>query len=203
MMPARRVVTISLALMLVAIPAAAQAPAPALLAGVHIAISDSDQFHTRDTGLGGHVSWHPTPLVGVEGELTFFSDWFSDGVAFSRGRVEGLFGATIGPRLGAVRPFARARPGFLRYRSAGHPIPCLAIFPPLLSCTLAGGRTLPAFDIGGGLEIFLSRRAFARFDAGDRIVRFPSPFIDTSGHVRTDDFTGHDVRVALGVGLGF
>ena len=191
------------ALLFVAVPLAAHTSGQALLAGIHLAISDSDQFHTRDVGLGGRLSWQPNPLIGVEGELTIFSDVFSDGVAFSDGRVEGLFGATIGPRFGAVRAFAKVRPGFLRYRAADEPIPCIAIFPPPLSCTLAGGRTLFALDLGGGVEIFPSRRTFVRVDVGDRMVRFPASVIDTSGQVRQERFTGHDVRFAFGGGVRF
>src|SRR5688572_2731545 len=114
----RRAQMLGLAFLLVAVPLAGQTSGRELLAGVHLAISDSDQFHTRDVGLGGRLSWQPNPVIGVEGEFTIYSDLFSDGVAFSDGRAEGLFGATVGPRLGRVRPFARARPGFLRYRAA-------------------------------------------------------------------------------------
>jgi hypothetical protein len=71
-------------------------------------------------------------------------------VPFSRRRVAGLFGATMGPAFARVRPFGKLRAGFLSVQEAPAPFACILIFPPPLSCTLASGRTLPAFDLGGG-----------------------------------------------------
>jgi hypothetical protein len=170
---------------------------------VQIAIADSDQFNTRDVGLGGRLSWQPRPLVGLEGEITFFSDVLSDAPGFSDGRVEGLFGATVGPRLGRIRPFAKLRPGFLRYRPADGPVACITIFPPPLSCILSAGKTLFAIDVGGGLEWYPTAGAFIRADLGDRIVRFPAPAFDTRGEVHDDSFNGHDLRFAIGAGVRF
>jgi hypothetical protein len=116
-------------------------------------------------------------------------------VAFSAGRVEGLFGATVGPRLGRVRPFAKLRPGFLTFREAPQPIACVLIFPPPLRCVLAGGQTLFALDVGGGVEWLSSDRTFVRADAGDRVVRYPRP---TGGPA-----TGHDFRFSFSGGLRF
>jgi hypothetical protein len=187
----------------IAAPLCAQTPEPSFRAGIHVSVTDSAQFHTRDVGIGGRLSWQAQTWLGIEGELTYFSDAFSDAVAFSGGRIEGLFGVTLGPRVRLLRPFVKARPGFLRYEPADRPIACIAIFPPPLSCTLAAGRTLLAFDIGGGLELFPSRRTFIRGDVGDRIVRFPSPVIDTSGVVHPENFSGHDMHVAIGGGVRF
>jgi hypothetical protein len=184
-------------------PLAAQTGDRAFQAGVHVAISDSDQFNTRDAGLGGRLSWHPQPLLGIEGEITYFSDVLSDAPTLSDGRLEGLFGATIGPRLGAVRPFAKLRPGFLRYLAADGPVACIAIFPPPLSCILAEGETLFALDVGGGIEWYPIAGAFIRADVGDRIVRFPGPAFDAQGEAHDGSFTGHDLRVAIGAGVRF
>jgi hypothetical protein len=163
----------------------------------------SSEFDTTDLGVGGRASWHPVPLVGVEGEVAFYPGDLGEPVAFSGSRVEGLFGATLGPRLGAVRPFAKLRPGFLRFGEAPAPIACILIFPPPLRCTLAGGRTAFALDVGGGVEWFSSGRTFVRVDAGDRIVRYPAPTIDSSGTVRSESFAGHDFRFTVGGGLRF
>lgn len=169
-----------------------------LLAG-----SVSGEFDTTDVGIGGRASWQPVPLVGVEGEVSFYPGDLGDPAAFSGSRIEGVFGATVGPRRGRVRPFAKLRPGFLRFGDAPQPMACIAIFPPPLRCTLAGGRTLFALDAGGGLEWLSSGRAFVRVDAGDRMVRYPAPAIGGGGAVRSDAFTGHDFRFTLGAGVRF
>ena len=169
-----------------------------LLAG-----SVSSEFDTTDLGVGGRVSWHPVALVGVEGEVVLYPGDLGGRVAFSGSRVEGLFGATVGPRLGRIRPFAKLRPGFLRFGEAPEPIACILIFPPPLTCALAGGHTAFALDAGGGVEWLSAGRAFVRVDAGDRMVRYPVPIIDTRGRVRRESFTGHDFRFTLGGGLRF
>jgi hypothetical protein len=61
------------------------------------------------------------------------------------------------------------------------PFSCVATFPPPLSCTLAGGRTLFALNAGGGVELFPSPRTVFRATISDRIVRYPGPAFDTSG----------------------
>ena len=166
-------------------------------------VTDSGQYDTRDIGIGGRLGWRLSPVLGVEGEITYHSDPFSDAVPFKAGRIEGLFGATIGPRLGAVRPFATVRPGFVRYRAADGPIACIAIFPPPLSCTLAAGRTLFAFDVGGGVEFSSTVRTLIRATLSDRMVRYPGPAFDTNGEAHEDGFAGHDLRFALGAGFRF
>lgn len=183
--------------------AAAQPDPGGFQAGVQLAATRSGEFDAADAGVGGRLSWSPTSLLGVEAEINLYPGDFSDAPAFSRRRVEGLFGTTVGPRLRRVRPFAKARPGFLTFGDSPAPLACILIFPPPLRCTLASGHTLLAFDVGGGVEWLASDRAFVRLDGGDRMVRYPAPAIDSRGAVRRDAFFGHDVRITLGSGLRF
>ena len=184
-------------------PAAAQSGEPLFEVGGHLATAFSGEFDETDVGVGGRLSWHPTSRLGLEGELTIYPGDLGEQIAFSGGRLEGLFGATFGPRLGRVRPFAKLRPGFLRFQEAPEPIACILIFPPPLNCALAAGQTMFALDIGGGVEWFASDATFLRVDVGDRAVRYPSPVIDSNRDVRDSSFFGHDFRFTIGGGLRF
>ena len=197
-------VAASLFLVLVfARPLAAQSDDHRFQVGVQVATSASSEFDTTDTGVSGRLSWHPAALLGIEGEFALYPGDFGGERAFSAGLVEGLFGATVGPRLGRMRPFAKVRPGFVTFQEASQPIVCIAIFPPPLRCELASGRTVFALDVGGGVEWFPSGGTFVRVDLGDRAVRYPAPVIDSDGSTRDEGFFGHDFRFAIGGGLRF
>jgi hypothetical protein len=167
--------------------------------GAHVAVARSSEFDATDTGVGGRLSWHPTSLVGAEGEVTFYPASFPNDNGFSSGRVEGLFGVTVGPRFERLRPFARVRPGFLAFH--GRPVVCILICPPPLSCEL-GGRTVFALDLGGGVEVYPTGRTLLRFDVGDRVVKYPGPSF-RNGRATEHSFYSHDVRLTAGAGLRF
>lgn len=177
--------------------------ADTLRLGVHVSSVALSGFDESDLGIGGRVSWYPLGLIGVEAEMTFYPRDYPESRAFSRGRREALFGATVGPTFGRVRPFARARAGFTRFQEAPQPFPCILIFPPPLQCSLASGATARAIDIGGGLEVIATRRTFLRFDAGDLLLRYPGPVFDNEGAVRENGFLSHNLRISLGGGLAF
>jgi hypothetical protein len=185
------------------VPRTSSAQSGELQVGGQVVGAVSGEFDSTDLGVGARVSWSPTPLLGAEAEIDFSPGDFADDPAFSGSRVEGLFGVTVGPRLGSFRPFAKLRPGFLTYGEAPEPFACILIFPPPLACTLASGKTVFALDVGGGVELFPTGRTFVRIDAGDRMVRYPGPVFDNSGTIRDDSFFGHDFRFAIGGGLRF
>jgi len=182
--------------------ASAQSSHPRFDAGGQVVAASWDQFDGSDFGVGGRFAWHPLRLLGVEAEIDLYPGEFPEGRAFSRRRVEGLFGVTAGPRFDRVRLFGRLRAGFLRVDEAPGPLLCILIFPPPLSCSLAAGDTLPIVDAGGGIEVSVTPRTFIRVDAGDRMTRYPGPSFD-AGVVRSDDFFGHDFRFSAGAGLRF
>lgn len=178
---------------LLIIPAAVQAQERRFEIGGQVVASRVDEFDDTDVGIGVRGGWRAAQLLGVEAELNVYPSGLpGTGITISRGRVESLFGITVGPQLGRLRPFARVRPGLLRYREAPQPIACILIFPPPLSCTLAGGQTLFAVDIGGGVEVAAGPRMLFRVDVGDRVVRYPEP-----------NEAGHDVRVGVGWAFRF
>jgi len=197
-----RLAIAALALSAAASPAAAQTRGRGLELAVQVPSSISSEFDTTDVGLGGRAGWRPGGWLGVEAELNAYPLDFPGPGSFSAGRVEGLFGATIGRGHGGVRPFARLRPGFMQFHAASDPFPCIAIFPPPLACTLAAGRTVFALDAGGGVEIDATPRAFVRFDVGDLMLKYPGPSLDQRFE-RRDSFFGHDFRFAAGAGVRF
>jgi hypothetical protein len=170
---------------------------------VQVPSTMSSQFDRTDVGVGGRFAWRPDAWIGLESEVVVYPQSFPDRVPFSKRRLEGLFGTTLGSAFGRARPFAKLRAGFLNVQEAPEPFACILIFPPPLSCTLAVGRTLPAFDIGGGLELAATERTFARIEAGDRVLRYPGPVFDVNRTRRDGAFFSHDFRFAAGGGVRF
>jgi hypothetical protein len=183
--------------------AGAQSSSPRFDVGAQVASTRSSQFDETDVGFGGRLSWHPAGWLGVEAELNGFPGEFPGQRPFSRGRVEGLFGATVGGRVGIFRPFARLRPGFVSFRESSEPFACILIFPPPLACTLAAGRTLFALDIGGGIEVQATPKTFLRVDAGDLMMKYPGPVLDNINMSRQGSFFGNNFRFAAGAGWRF
>jgi hypothetical protein len=173
--------------------------------GGHVSVSQWSDVDGNDVGVGGRFTFKPLPLVGIEAELTWYpGDFPPDTVAsFSGRRLEGLFGVTAGPKLGRLRPFGKAAAGFLDIGTTPRAFACVAIFPPPLTCTLAGGPTLPAYEIGGGIEIDASSKTFVRADVSDRILKYPGPTFDANFERHDDGFLGGAMRFTLGGGIRF
>lgn len=173
---------------------------------MHVASSQWSEFKGTDPGLGARIGWSPLPQIGLEADVTLYpSDFAPDAaVPFSQRRVEGLFGATAGPRINRLRPFAKVAAGFLKVSPTGAAFACIAIFPPPLACLLAGGRTLPAYEIGGGIAVDATSSTFIRADVTDRILKYPGPTFRNGLSERADDgFLGHALRFTIGAGLKF
>jgi hypothetical protein len=177
-------------------------PARFELAG-QIAWAMASEFDSGDAAFGGRVGWRPFEVVGVEAEVNVYPSDFPGERGFSRGRVEALFGPTAGPRLGRVRPFAKVRPGFVRFRPSSEAFACILIFPPPLACELASGRTVFAVDLGGGVDVLAARRAVVRVDVGDRLLRYRGPVFDKQRIAHDRGFFSHELRLAAGAGVRF
>ncbi len=188
-------------LLLTAVPSAL---AQSFEAGVHVASSQWSEFDGTDLGVGGRLTWKPSTLIGVDADLTWYpSDFPDDTLAFSANRFEGLFGLTVGPRLNRIRPFVKGAAGFLKSAEAPEPFACILIFPPPLNCLMAGGQTLAAFEIGGGVEVSATDRTFVRADVSDRMLRYPAPTFDSNFEVVNENFYGHAIRLAIAFGVRF
>ncbi|MGE0863950.1 MAG: hypothetical protein AB7P34_08615 [Vicinamibacterales bacterium] len=196
-----RIASFALILFFLSAPAAS---AQSFDIGANFVSAQWSEFEGSDLGIGARLSWKPGTVLGVEGEVNWFPSAFpGDDVAFSGHRLEGVVAVTAGPRLDRIRPFVRAGAGFLRSSAAPEPFPCIAIFPPPLHCLLAGGDTMPTIEIGGGVEVSTSARTFIRFDAIDRILRYPGPTFGPADEVSEDGFFGHAFKFTLGGGWRF
>jgi histidine triad (HIT) family protein len=200
----RTVLSAVVVFVFMSVASAVAQPAPRFEAGAQVVASTVPGFDGSDFGLGGRLAWRTDDVLSFEGELNLFPGKFPDtGVAVSRRRMEGLFGVTAGLRFGRLRPFAKFRAGFVDVQEAPEPFACILIFPPPLSCTLGAGRTLPAFDLGGGVQVDVTPRTFIRVEGGDRMVKYPGPAIDDEGIHQADSFYGQGFRFAAGVGMRF
>jgi hypothetical protein len=195
---------VSLVLLVACLGVSPSASAQSLDLSAHVAAANWSEFDSDDRGFGGRLSWKPAAIVGIELEGTWYpSEFESNGLAFSRNRFEGLFGVTIGPKIGPIRPFARAAAGFLKVGATPGAFACIAIYPPPLACALAGGDTLPSYDLGGGVEFTVLPRLFLRADIADRILKYPGPAFDDDFEIREDGFLGGALRFTIGAGLRF
>jgi hypothetical protein len=188
----------------VCLAVAAPASAQKVELSAHVAAANWSEFDSNDRGIGGRLTWKPASIVGIELEGTWYPEEFeTNGAAFSRNRFEGLFGVTIGPKIGLFRPFARAAGGFLRVAGTPGAFACIAIYPPPIACVLAGGETLPSFELGGGIEVSVLPRVFIRGDVADRILKYPGPAFDDDFEIREEGFRAGALRFTLGAGIRF
>jgi hypothetical protein len=177
-------------------------------------------------GFGGRIGYKLTTNLTLEAEVNFFpgADSFSLPTQFQGGhKVQGLFGVKAGERFEKVGIFGKARPGFL-YSSKGDIQPrtdvlCIAmvaIFPPPAGCFQTISKTSLAFDLGGVVEVFPTKRTIIRFDAGDTIVRLRERSVSgvinpVQGSlapsfvtvVRVPAETTHSFQGSIGIGFRF
>jgi outer membrane protein with beta-barrel domain len=173
-------------------------------------------------GFGGRIGYNITNNIGVEAEVNFFpgAGSFSVPDQFKGGhKIQGLFGVKAGKRLEKVGIFGKARPGFLYASKADlEPRPgilCIAIFPPPAGCSQTTSKTNFAFDVGGVVEVYPTKRTILRFDAGDTIIRLsertvsatlnPAPRLSPSyvTAIRVPAETTHNFQGSIGFGFRF
>ena len=176
-------------------------------------------------GVGGRIGYNLTTSVAVEAELNFFPGASSFNVpdAFKGGhKLEGLFGVKAGKHFDKVGIFGKARPGFLRAGKGDirprSNVACIAvtIFPPPIGCFETISKSSFAFDLGGVVEVYPSKRMLIRFDAGDTIIRLgernvpgvfnPGPIVLAPTFltvVRAPAETTHNFQASVGMGFRF
>jgi hypothetical protein len=185
--------------------------------GVHFSSLTLDEGtnHT-EPGFGGRFTFNLTEHIALEAEGDFFPEGNRFGAFRSRGRaIEGLAGVKIGKRYKRFGIFAKARPGVISFSEGD-----VEFFPSTTTVTAdtffitrTHRASHFAADLGGVFELYVSRRLFARFDAGDTIIRYGQttftsfsgvpggPFTQTQFPVPGD--TVHNFQFTAGVGFRF
>lgn len=168
---------------------------------------------TRDThtdfGFGPRVGYNVTTYLTLEAEMNFFP---RDRDLEGGRKVQGLFGAKAGKRFEKAGIFAKARPGFVRFRRGdfiGSPLGiCPAIFPLPIGCFQPVSKTNFAIDIGGVAELYPSTNTIIRLDAGDTIIRFGDRRVaaNSNGSLGVEPVaaeTKHNLQLSVGFGYRF
>ena len=182
--------------------ARAQSDTPKAEIGVQFSSLNIERVSGRvtDPGFGGRFTYNPTKTIGLEAEINFFPKEYNGSSNQDGGRItQGLFGVKVGKRLQKVGIFGKARPGFVSFGRA-------ILNRDSRATTLQFGRlTHLAFDLGGVLEVYPSRRAVVRFDLGDTVVRYGTQnFVDALGRPSVNQaFTRHNLQFSAGVGFRF
>jgi hypothetical protein len=178
-------------------------------------------YSRQSPGGGGRVTYNLTAHLAVEAEANFFplrvirsfdatfnSEYVANGRPF-----QAQFGIKAGKRFRRVGLFAKARPGFVSFGDT---------FTQQLgrSSIGFGGREFLNFvgvrerktqfslDVGGVLEVYATRRLFARFDAGDTIIRYGrhnevdfAAFGTSRVVFKAPARTQHNLQFSAGVGV--
>ncbi len=172
--------------------------------GAHLASTSRHELDTTNLGFGGRLGFRATRLLGVEGEASFYPSDVPGELPISSSRLEGLIGVKIGPRFDRFSVFGKLRPGFVRFSSAPGPVACILIYPPPLNCVLAEGKTVMALDLGGGIELYPTKRSLVRIDVSDLLLRYPGPAINRDGEaIPSDSFWGGNLRLTFGAAIRF
>jgi hypothetical protein len=171
--------------------------------GGHVDVLRLSELSTTDAGIGPDVAWRVSPSLAIDGSLTWYPSASTAGSSQQQQRTLGLAGVRAGVTAGSVDLFARARGGFLRFGSQPATA-CILIFPPPLSCQLAGGYTAFAADIGGvaSVAVIPSGRLRASVGAGDLMVRYGFQALRPNG-ATTDGFVSHNLLVTIGAAWQF
>lgn len=185
--------------------------------GVHFSSLNTDARQGRtDPGFGGRFTFNLTDNLALEAEGNFFPKKGSFSAFRVGGQaVEGLFGVKIGKRYKRFGIFGKARPGLISFGEGLREfVPSTTIITPDTFFTSRTHRlTHFAADLGVVLELYVSRRIFTRFDAGDTIIRYgQTSFTSFSGvlggpftqiQFNVPGATDHNFQFNAGVGFRF
>jgi hypothetical protein len=173
---------------------AASAQSRGIEAGAQVSVLRLSELDTTDPGAGGYAAWFLTPIVAIEGALTWFP---------GESRTLGLAGVRPIAVYRNVELFGQARAGFLRFDKQDTVV-CIAIAPAPLACRLAAGYTAFAADFGGGAGFTVAGapRLWIHVEASDLLVRYGVE-ARRPGREITKGFFSNNPLVSVSVGWRF
>jgi hypothetical protein len=187
--------------------------------GAHFTSITKPDFDGGNTeaGFGGKFTFNLNHSLAVEAEGNFFPHNCRACTNENVGTLaQGFFGVKAGKRFRKIGIFGKARPGFASFSGGEFDITLLpsppGTFPVFI--TNRSRATNFAFDVGGVIELYHSRRIFTRFDGGDTIIRYPQrtfnlfSFDPVTGVVTPFPFirradTRHNFQFSAGIGIRF
>lgn len=125
-----------------------------------------------DPGFGGRFTYNLNRVFSLEAAGYFFpKECFS---CANNGRVtQAVGGVKVGKRFESWGIFAKARPGIVSFSQGEFDVIPLGPVTPATSFeVIRNPVTSFAFDLGGVVEFYPSKRIVTRFDAGDTIIHF-------------------------------
>lgn len=170
--------------------------------GLDVPVVKLSQVDRTDTGVGLRLGFELSRSVALDATLGYFPGDLGQ-PAFSGSRTQALLGLKLGRRGEKAGAFATLRGGVTSFSEAPAPFACILIYPPPLTCRLAGGDSLPTLTFGAALELYPSERTVLRLEVGDQMSRYPGPVLDGEGQARAGDFWDHDLRLSVGLGWRF
>jgi hypothetical protein len=175
-------------------------------------IVPDDFDHETRAGFGGRFSYNLTDYLAVEAEGNFFPKSGEDDLSVPDGHTyQGQFGVKAGKHFSKAGVFAKFRPGFVGFSRVSQLTGTRTITFLNQQFTVGdfriGKETYFSTDVGGVLEVYLSRRIMTRFDIGDTIIRygtFRRQGLSLSGAIlERPAETRHNLQLSAGIGLRF
>jgi hypothetical protein len=173
-----------------------------------LTLTPSDGYRT-EIGFGGRITFNLNRNVALEAETTLFPNSGRSAEPRASGwAVQGLFGVKAGKRWEKFGVFAKARPGFISFSRGKEVFDVISSTSTLIAFD-EERATHFATDVGGVLELYVTRRWTTRFDVGDTIIRYgsrtgltgaPPPFPQT---FTLPGNTRHNLQVNAGIGYRF
>ncbi len=175
--------------------------------GGHLNVFRFGDFDATRAGLGGRISVDLSPWLAVEGVASYFPH---DDVSIApsslnpdlrttyvRRRGEAFAGVKVGRRGERMGLFAKVRPGLTRVSGSG--VRCEGPECAFILLAVPTYRTEFALDVGGGFELYPTRRTVARIELGDTIIRHRGQ----APPCWQSACTSHNFSSRVGLGLRF
>ena len=175
-------------------------------------LGPNDFDHETRAGFGGRFSYNLTDYLAVEAEGNFFPKSGETDLSVPDGHIyQGQFGVKAGKRFSKVGVFAKFRPGFVGFSRVSQLTGTRTITFLNQQFTVGdfriGKESFFSTDVGGVLEVYLSRRIMTRFDIGDTIIRYGTfrrlGFVLSQAILERPAETRHNLQFSAGIGFRF